>query len=335
MRVLVTGGAGFLGSHLGDRCAREGHEVVALDDLSTGSADNLAGALDSGRVRLVRGDVRDAALVGDLVARADLVLHLAGAVGVRVVADDPVGTWSRNVDGTAAVLAACARGGRRVLIASTSEVYGPRASGVLREDDPVSAHPAGRRDVYAIAKLAGESLALALHRSSLLPVTVLRLFNVVGPRQSDRYGMVLPRFAAAAVRGEPLVVHGDGRQTRCFLHVDDAVEAVLALARAPASEGLVVNVGSETEVTILDLARAVVARAGTGAPIRFVPFESVYGEGFVDPLCRRPDTSRLRTLTGVVPSRSLDDAVRDALDAARAGPAGLPEASCPSRGPAA
>jgi UDP-glucose 4-epimerase len=178
--------------------------------------------------------------------------------------------------------------------------------------------PPARRDAYALSKAAGESLALALHRTTLFPVTAARLFNVVGPRQSERYGMVLPRFAAAAVRGEALTVHGDGRQTRCFLHVADAVDALWALAAAAASEGSVVNVGSEEEVSIADLARAVVSEAGTGSPLRFVPFEQVYGEGFSDPRRRRPDASRLRRLTGFVARRSLADAVRDAVSHARA-----------------
>jgi UDP-glucose 4-epimerase len=317
MRVLVTGGAGFLGSHLVDRLRASGHEVQALDDLSSGSEENLATHRGDDGVRLVRGDVRDAGVVSDAVARADLVFHLAAAVGVRKVADDPSDTWSRNVEGTASVLRTCADRGVRCVAASSSEVYGPGAEGVLAEDQVPRLDPTARRDAYALSKAAGESLALALHRTTLFPVTVVRLFNVVGPRQSARYGMVLPRFASAAVAGEALTVHGDGRQTRCFLHVLDAVEALATLARTPASEGLVVNVGSDEEVSIVDLARAVVAEAGTGAPIRLVPFEEVYGEGFSDPRRRRPDASRLRALTGFAPRRALRDAVRDAVAHAR------------------
>jgi UDP-glucose 4-epimerase len=196
-------------------------------------------------------------------------------------------------------------------------VYGPAATGVLDEDAPVTLDPAARRDVYAVSKLAGESLALALHRSAGLPATVVRLFNVVGARQSERYGMVLPRFARAAVRGEPLVVHGDGRQTRCFLHVADAVDALLALLRAPDAEGRIVNVGSDEEVAIGDLACAVVAAAGTDAPILRVPFESVYGKGFVDPPRRRPNLARLLSLTGLRPRRRLSDAVSDVVRSVR------------------
>jgi len=317
MHVLVTGGAGFLGSHLVDRYRERGATVSALDDLSTGSEANLAGRARDAGTTFVRADVRDRGVVDAEIAKADLVFHMAGAVGVRTVAEDPVGTWSRNVDGTACVLEACARRGVRCVLASTSEVYGPTAAGVLAERDASRLEPAARRDVYAVSKAAGEALALALHRSTLLPVTVARLFNVVGPRQSGRYGMVLPRFARAAARGEPLTVHGDGSQTRCFLHVADAIEALSRLASCGAAEGVVVNVGSTEEVAILDLARAVSAEAGTGSAVRFVPFAEVYGEGFVDPPRRRPDVSRLLALTGFSPSRRLSDAVRDVLASVR------------------
>jgi UDP-glucose 4-epimerase len=318
MRVLVTGGAGFVGAHVALAARARGHEVVALDDLSTGVAENLAGGVGPGPApRLVRGDVRDAAVVDGLVAGADLVFHLAAAVGVRKVAEDPLDTWSRNVEGTAAVLRAAAGRGVRCVFASSSEVYGPTAEGVLREDQVGRLDPTARRDAYAVSKAAGETLALALHRTRLFPVTVARLFNVVGPRQSERYGMVLPRFAAAAVAGRPLVVHGDGAQTRCFLHAEDAADALWRLAGAAGAEGSVVNVGSEEEVAIADLARAVAAEAGTGSPIRFVPFAQVYGEGFSDPRRRRPDVSRLREVTGFAPRRRLADAVRDALAHAR------------------
>jgi UDP-glucose 4-epimerase len=318
MPILVTGGAGFVGSHVVDRLREEGREVRVLDDLSSGSVANLSAHAGAAGVALERGDVRDRALVERLVAGADAVLHLAGAVGVRRVADDPAGTWSRNVEGTASVLEACARRGVRCLVASTSEVYGPAATGVLVEDAPATLDPAARRDVYAVSKLAGESLALALHRSAGLPATVVRLFNVVGARQAGRYGMVLPRFARAAVRGEPLAVHGDGRQTRCFLHVADAVDALLALLRAPAAEGRIVNVGSDEEVEIGALARAVVAAAGSSSEIRSVPFADVYGAGFVDPPRRRPSLDLLRSLTGLRPRRRLADAVADVVRSVRA-----------------
>jgi UDP-glucose 4-epimerase len=315
MRVLVTGGAGFVGSHVVRACRARGDDVTALDDLSTGRPGNLPRG-----VRLVTADVRDRAAVEAETARADLVVHLAAAVGVRRVADDPVGTWSRNVLGTAAVLDACAARGVRVLVASTSEVYGPGRAGPLREDEPLRLDAAARRDVYALSKAAGEAYAVALHRARGLPATVARLFNVVGPRQSGRYGMVLPRFAAAARAGARLPVHGDGTQRRCFLHAQDAAEALLALAGSPETQGVVVNVGSDEETSILDLARMVLAETGVegeeaDARIERVPFERVYGEGFSDFARRRPDLARLRSATGFAPQRTLRDAVRDVLEA--------------------
>ncbi len=308
MRVVVTGGAGFLGSHLVARLLAEGHDALALDDLSTGVEENLPRG-----ARLLVGDVRDAALVARALEGTDLLLHFAAAVGPGLVARDPSGTWSRNVEGAARVLEAAAERGLRVVLASTSEVYGPSAEGVLAEDRPSELLTSARRDVYALSKAAGEAYALALARTRLLPVTVARCFNVVGPRQSERYGMVLARFAAAAQAGRPLSVYGDGLQRRCFLHVEDAVDAILLLARAPASEGLVVNVGSDEEVTILDLARRVLSASGSDAGLEHIPFERVYGEGFVDPRRRRPDLTLLRSLTGFQPQRTLDEAVRDVV----------------------
>lgn len=314
MRVLVTGGAGFLGSHLIRRLVDDGHDAVALDDLSTGSPAKVPAG---GSLRVA--DVRDPDAVGPAVAEADLVLHFAAAVGTRVVARDPAGTWTRNVDGTAVVLAACARYGRRVVLASSSEVYGPNPGGPLREDAPSVLRSTDRRDVYALSKAAGEAYAAALHRTRLLPVTSVRLFNVVGPDQSDRYGMVLPRFVTAAREGRPLPVYGDGSQRRCFLHVSDAVSAVLALAGTATAEGRVVNVGTREEIRILDLARMVEEEAGSTAGIEFIPFERIYGEGFTDPRRRVPDVSLLEDLTGWRPVSTVRDAVHDLLEVVPAG----------------
>ncbi len=312
MHALVTGGAGFLGSHLAEALLRRGDDVHVLDDLSTGARANVPPGAS-----LLEGDIRDEALLDRAVGRVDVVYHLAAAVGARVVAADPVGTWSRNVRGTGAVLDACAHHGRRAILASSSEVYGPAGGGPLAESSPSVFHPTGRRDVYALSKAAGEAYALALHRTRLLPVTACRLFNVVGPRQSDRYGMVLPRFVRAAREDRPLGVYGDGSQRRCFLHVHDAVEALMALAPCAASEGEVLNVGSAHEVTVLELARLVIEEAGGRGEIEFIPFERVYGEGFVDPPRRVPDTARLERRIGFAPERDLRDAVRDLLFAGR------------------
>ena len=314
MRVLVTGGAGFIGRHLVRGLLTDGASVRVLDDLSTGRRD----ALDAG-AQFHRGDVRNRVLVDRIAEDCDAVVHLAASVGPARVARDPVGTWSCNVEGTAAVVASCAAAGRRLLLASSSEVYGADAGDRrLREDDPVRVAPSGRRDIYAISKVAGESLALAEHRSRLLPVTIVRFFNVVGPGQSDRYGMVMARFANAARTGRPLTVYGDGTQRRCFLHVTDAVNALRALLGAPRSEGRIVNVGNDEEVTVRALAERIAARVG-GVPITYTPFARVYGPNFADPVRRRPCVKRLRALTGWRASHTLDDIVSDVLaaDAAR------------------
>ena len=313
MRVLVTGGAGFLGSHLCDALVARGDEVRVLDDESSGTAAQLQEG-----VTFLRGDIRDPAVVTRAVADMDLVFHLAAAVGPALVAGDPVGTWSRNVIGTAYVLDACAQTGARVLIASSSEVYDAVVdSGPLREDQPLPVDPLGRRDVYAVSKLAGECYAQALHRSKLLPVTIVRPFSIVGPRQSARYGMVLARFVDAALRGVPLPIYGDGAQARCFLHVHDAVEALLALVPVAAAEGAVVNLGSDRPVTIRALADRVLALSGATSGTVQVPFANVYGEGFVDPPCRQPDLTRLEALTSWQPTRGVDAMIEDALMVAR------------------
>ena len=311
MRLVITGGAGFVGARVARLALERGHDVVALDDLSTGRADAVpAGAT------WVEGDVRDAARVETVLEGADAVLHLAAAVGPRLVAEDPAGTWSRNVEGTATVVRACAARGRRLLLASSSEVYGvgPDSEAPLSEDDPCRIDAAGRRDVYAISKLAGEALAFAEHRARWLPMTVVRPFNLVGPGQGGRYGMVLARFAEAARAGRDLEVYGDGLQRRCFLHVDDAADALLGLLDASASEGRIVNLGSDEEVTVLDVARRVAARVGRPRGWRHVDFERVHGEGFPDPRRRRPALDRLRSLLPTWrPSRTLDDAIDDVL----------------------
>lgn len=307
MRVLVTGGAGFVGRHLVRSLLARDDEVVVLDDGSSGA---LAGVPRG--ATLLEADVREASLVAAAVEDSDLVFHLAAAVGPQRVAEDPVDTWSRNVDGTASVVRAATAAGRRLVMTSSSEVYGrPEDPDVpLAEDAPSRVLGSGRRDVYALSKLAGEALAYAEHRMRLLPMTVVRPFNVVGPGQGDRYGMVLARFVEAALHGRDLVVFGDGRQRRCFLHVGDAVDALLRLAATPAAEGETVNLGSDEEIAVLDLAHRVLAQVGGASRIRHVPFESVHGEGFHDLRRRRPDLRRLRhLLPGWHPQRDVAHAI--------------------------
>ncbi|MEW6074370.1 MAG: SDR family NAD(P)-dependent oxidoreductase [Planctomycetota bacterium] len=314
MHTLVTGGAGFIGSHTCERLVAAGERVTALDDLSTGSAANVAELEGSGRFRLVEGAVTDAALVEELVAEADAVVHLAAVVGVRLVLEEPLRTLETNVLGTSVVLRAAARRRIAVLVASSSEVYGPAAIPPLAEDDPVHLGPAHEtRWTYARSKATAEALAFAHVRVHGLPVVVVRLFNTVGPRQSGRYGMVLPRFAAQALAGAPITVYGDGRQTRSFLHVRDAVEACRRLLATPAAHGRVVNVGSEEEVAIGDLAAMVRAAAGSRSPIVHLPHREAYGVDFVDFPRRRPATARLAALTGFRATVPLAAIVREAV----------------------
>lgn len=324
MRYLVTGGAGFIGSHAIDALLARGDEAIVLDDLSTGSAANLRHHRSDPRLELVVGDILDAAAVEPLVARCDAVIHLAAAVGVRLIMEEPVRTIVTNVRGGETVLAAASRHRRPTFLASTSEVYGKLMDrdGVdrLREEDDWRLGPTSRRRwAYACSKALDEFLALAFHEERGLPVAIGRFFNTVGPRQSGRYGMVLPRFADAAVRGLPLEVHGDGLQTRCFTHVGDAVAAMLALLDEPACRGKVFNIGSDSEISMIELARRVVACAGTDAPIRLLPYEAAYGRGFEDMRRRTPDLSRIREAVGWSARHGIDEIVAEVVEAARRG----------------
>jgi UDP-glucose 4-epimerase len=314
MRVLVTGGAGFIGSHLVERLLARGDAALVLDDLSSGTLENLAAVQGHPALEVHVGSALDEPRVAALVARADAVVHLAAAVGVQRVVDQTAQTLETNLGCTRTVLGAAARARTRVLLASSSEVYGPSPRVPAREDDPVSLGATSvARWSYACAKALDEWLGLAVHREQRVPVTIARLFNTVGPRQTGAFGMVLPRFVHSAVRGEPLVVHGDGQQTRCFAHVADVAEALLRLLGCAQAAGAVVNVGATEEVPVADLAARVCAEAGSGSRVVFAPYAEVFGEGFEDPRRRVPDVSRLRALTGFVPGTPLQTIVRDAL----------------------
>lgn len=316
MRVLVTGGAGFIGSHLVERLLARGDEVVVLDDLSTGRASNLAAVRLDPRLEFVHGSVLDEALVSRLVQGVEGVFHLAARVGVRLVLEQPSATLEVNVLGTRHVLAAAARRGARVLFASSSEVYGKNERPPFAEDEPLLLGATREpRWSYACSKAMGEWLALARAREDRLPVVIVRFFNVVGARQHGEHGMVLPRFLAAARAREPLEVYGDGLQTRCFLAVEDAVERVLALWDEPRALGQVVNVGSARELAIGELARRVVAAAGGGLPIVHMPYREAYGMEMSDFRRRVPALERLEGLIGPRPERSLDELVRALLGA--------------------
>jgi UDP-glucose 4-epimerase len=314
LRHLITGGAGFIGSHLADRLVERGDEVTILDDLSTGSRANVEGLLAGGRGRLVTGSTLDAGAVDELMAGADTCFHLASSVGVKLIVERPLDSMISTVRGTDTVMAAAARHRTRLLFTSTSEVYGKSGGHALGEhDDRVVGSPTISRWSYGTAKVFGEALAYGYTRERGARMTVTRLFNVVGARQSGGYGMVLPRFVQQALAGEELTVYGSGAQTRCFTHVDDAVDALVALIESEAAIGNVYNVGAAEPLAIIELARRVVARTGSSSKLRLVPYDDAYGEGFEELGDRRPDCSELERLTGWKPRRSIDDAIDDAI----------------------
>ena len=324
-RVLITGGAGFIGSHLAEALLERDHQVTIIDDLSTGRFENIAHLTGHPRFRFAIESITNSAVMDRLVSECTLIFHLAAAVGVKLIVDQPVHTIRTNIMGTEAVLNTALRYRAKVLVASTSEVYGKGNAIPFSEDDDVVLGPTSRsRWAYAASKMVDEFLALAFHRERDLPVVVFRLFNTVGPRQTGRYGMVIPRLVQQALQGEPLTVYGDGQQSRCFLHVQDAVEAILALSECPQAVGQVFNVGSVDEITILELARTILAQAAQrgatatthdqGERVVFVPYDQAYAEGFDDMRRRVPDISRLRTLTGWQPTRTLSSILEDILD---------------------
>jgi UDP-glucose 4-epimerase len=317
MRYLITGGAGFIGSHLAERLLAGGHDVTVLDDFSTGRMDNIRPLLDHperrSRFALIRAGVEEEQAVNLAVSEADAVFHLAAAVGVQLIADEPVATIRNIVHGTEVVLEACNRWRRPVLVTSSSEVYGKGTRVPFAEDDDIAIGPTVHaRWCYAYAKGIDEFLALAYHKQFGLPAIVVRLFNTVGPRQVGMYGMVLPRFVDKALADEPLPVTGDGRQTRCFCHVADVVRALSDLMDQPAAVGRVFNVGSDEEVSIADLARRVIHRAGSDSPIEHRSYEQVYGQKFEDVPRRVPDLTRLRDVIGFEREHDLD-AIIDAV----------------------
>jgi UDP-glucose 4-epimerase len=328
-RYLVTGGAGFVGSHLTDALLARGDRVTVLDDLSTGRRENLKHALATGACALVEGSVLDALLVARCVEAADVVVHLAAKVGMSLAVRQPMETLETNVRGTEAVLHALRRTPRLFVLASTSEVYGTRDDTTLREELPCQLGALGSgRTMYAISKLTSEAMT-AVYVEKGGAAIVMRLFNVVGPRQSGEHGMVVPRFVDWALRGEPLLVYGDGTQRRCFCHVSDVVAAILALTAEPGSVGMTVNIGSPDEISMRALAERVLARTGSSSILQFVPHEKVFGRGFVETRRRRPDTTRLERLTGWRPSLTIDDVIDDVAAAPNdttspAVPSGLP-----------
>jgi len=312
MKILITGGAGFVGSHLADKLIGQGHEITVIDDLSTGRYSNVEHLDGHERFRLIIDTVLNAPLMEELIRESDRVFHMASAVGVRLIMEQPVKTIETIFHGTDVVLKFCSRYRKRVLIPSTSEVYGKGASIPFREEDDLLTGATDKhRWAYACAKTLDEFLALAHWKETRLPVVVVRLFNTVGPRQTGQYGMVVPRFVHAAMRNEPITVFGDGTQQRCFGHVSDVVEGLSKLLETPDCFGQVINLGNDEEVSILGLAERAIEITGSKSEIRYIPYEEAYGDGFEDMRRRVPGLEKARKLVGYQPTRSLTDIIND------------------------
>jgi UDP-glucose 4-epimerase len=312
VRYLITGGAGFIGSHLADALVARGDEVLVLDDLSTGNVENVADAVASGRAQFVEGSVCDEEVVDECLEWADACFHLASAVGVKLIVDRSVESLGRSVRGAQVVTEGAHRLGRRLLFASTSEIYGKNSStGLTEQSDRILGPPSIARWSYSTAKAFGEALTLGYHRERDADNVVVRLFNTVGPRQTGAYGMVLPRFVGQAIAGDDLTVYGDGSQSRCFSHVYDTTRALVMLMDEEGARGTAFNVGRSTEITILELAETVIAQTGSTSEIRMVPYEEAYGEGFEELGRRCPDTSALEQMTGWRSTRGVEEAIDD------------------------
>lgn len=315
MRVLITGGAGFVGSHLCDKYIARGDEVVVIDDLSTGSILNIRHLKDNPRFTYIIDTVHNKHLMAELVDECDMVIHLMAAVGVKLIVDSPVRTIETNVDGTQSVLDHVAKKNKRILIASTSEVYGLSTKIPFSEDDPLVLGASTKcRWSYACSKLLDEFLALAYHQEKDVPVTVVRLFNTVGPRQTGQYGMVVPTFVRQAIKNEPITVYGDGSQSRCFGYVGDVTNALVKLMDSQETIGEVYNIGSTEEVTIAELAEIIKVQAGSSSEIVTVPYEKAYGAGFEDMPRRVPDVSKLKSTIDFAPKTSLEEIVQKVIE---------------------
>lgn len=311
-KALITGGAGFVGSHLAEQLLERDYQITILDDLSTGNFENVRHLESRDDVSLMIDTVFNESLIEDLIRSHDVVFHLASAVGVKLVIEQPVKTIQTIVGGTEIVLRYCSRFRKRVLITSTSEVYGKGTSLPFREDDDVVTGATSKhRWAYACSKALDEFLALAHWRETRLPVAVVRMFNTVGPRQTGKYGMVVPRFVEAAMRNEPITIHGDGQQSRCFGHVTDVAEALVTILETPECYGQVINVGNHEEISITDLARRVIELTDSQSQLIYIPYNQVYGDGFEDMQRRVPCIERLKALTGHEMKRDLDTIIRD------------------------
>lgn len=315
MKHLITGGAGFVGSHLAGTLLERGDEVYVIDNLSTGSIENIEHLKDHPRFHYTIDTISNEPVAAELVDRVDVIFHLAAAVGVRLIVESPVHTIETNVHGTETILTLANKKKKKVLIASTSEVYGKSTDVPFREDSDLVMGPTDKgRWSYACSKAIDEFLALAYFKEKKLPVVVVRLFNTVGPRQTGQYGMVIPTFVKQALSGRPITVFGDGKQSRCFTDVSDVVKGLAELAVNPGAEGQVFNIGTQNEITILDLAKRVKEMTGSEAEIVFVPYEKAYEEGFEDMPRRVPDTTKIEKLIGYKPALTLEQTLQRVID---------------------
>ena len=310
MRVFITGGAGFIGSHLADALVARGDAVTILDNMSTGSASNIAHL--EGKIEIIKGDIRDVATVEKAMANADLVLHMAAALGVNTILESPIESVSTNFTGSEVVLQAATKLNKRIIIASTSEIYGKNPKQPLNElDDRVVGTPQKIRWTYSDAKALEEAIAHALFLTKGLKVTTVRLFNTVGPRQTGRYGMVVPRFVQAALAGQPITIYGDGTQSRVFCHVADAVKAILFLAADDKAIGQVYNIGGVGETTIKQLAEKIIERTKSTSAITYTAYDDAYPAGYEDMQRRVPDTTKIKNAIGWSPEHTLDSIIDD------------------------
>ena len=319
MNVLVTGGAGFIGSHLCDLLLERGHRVIALDNISTGRYENIEHLIGRPDFEFVLGSVLNGDLVDDLAARADVIFHLAAAVGVHLIVQKPLESLATNIRGSEIVFEKAHKHGTKVLVASTSEIYGKNTSDRLHEDeDRILGSPLKSRWSYSEAKAIDEILAYTYWKEKGLDTVIVRLFNTVGPRQTGHYGMVIPRFVSQAVRGEPVTIYGDGSQTRCFCFVGDIIEGMVALMNNEDAYGKVFNLGATEEISIKELAEKIIDLSGSDSKIKYMTYEEAYEEGFEDMQRRVPDISRANNLVGFEPTVSLDEIIRRVIEEQRA-----------------
>ena len=319
MKVLITGGAGFIGSHLADHLLNRGDQVVLLDDLSTGRLVNIEHLNNRSDTDFVLGSILDADLIDDTVSRVDAIFHLAAAVGVNLIVEKPLESLMTNIRGTETVIEKAHRYDKRLLVMSTSEIYGKNTSDSLsEEDDRVLGSPLKSRWSYSEAKAIDEILAYTYWREKGLETVIIRLFNTVGPRQTGSYGMVVPRFVGQALRNQPVTIFGDGTQTRCFCHVSDVVGGLVSLSEHPDAFGKVFNLGGSEEISIGDLAKRIIELAGSGSELEFIPYDNAYEEGFEDMARRVPNTTRANRLVGFEPSVGLDEIIHSVIADQRA-----------------